>query len=74
MMLAGDEFGRTQQGNNNAYCQDDAISWLNWEIEEKGHALIRFVQRLTALRHQYPILRRNRFLTGQHVEEVGVRM
>jgi glycogen operon protein len=73
MMLGGDEFGRTQEGNNNAYCQDNAISWLNWEIEKKGNALIRFVQRLTALRHQYPILRRNRFLTGQYVEEVGVK-
>jgi isoamylase len=73
MMLAGDEFGRTQQGNNNAYCQDNAISWFNWEIEKKGNALIQFVQRLTGLRHQYPILRRNRFLTGQYVEEIGVK-
>ena len=73
MLLAGDEFGRTQQGNNNAYCQNNEISWINWDIGEKGSALIRFVQKLTALKHKYPILRRNRFLTGQYVEELGVK-
>ena len=73
MVLAGDEFGRTQQGNNNAYCQDTEISWLNWNIDEKGSALIQFVRKLTGLRHKYPILRRNRFLTGQYIEEVGVK-
>ena len=73
MLLAGDEFGRTQQGNNNAYCQDTEISWLNWNIGEKGNALIQFVQKLTRLRHEYPILRRNRFFTGQYVEELGVK-
>jgi isoamylase len=73
MILAGDEFGRTQNGNNNAYCQDTEISWLNWNITEKGKALIQFVKKLAHLRHKYPILRRNRFLTGQYVEEVGVK-
>jgi len=68
MLLAGDEFGRTQKGNNNAYCQDTEISWLDWNITEKGKALIQFVKKLTNLRHKYPILRRNRFLTGQCVE------
>ncbi|HEY4369404.1 MAG TPA: glycogen debranching protein GlgX [Steroidobacteraceae bacterium] len=65
MLLAGDEFGRTQQGNNNAYCQDNEISWLNWNLLDKGTGLIRFVQKLTALRRKYPILRRNRFLSGE---------
>ncbi len=46
MLLAGDEFGRTQGGNNNAYCQDNEISWLDWKLEEKGHNLVRFVSRL----------------------------
>ena len=73
MMLAGDEFGRTQQGNNNAYCQDSPISWLNWEIEEKGKHLIEFVKQLTTLRHKFPILRRNRWLTGWYDEELGVK-
>jgi glycogen operon protein len=73
MLLAGDEFGRTQQGNNNAYCQDNDISWLDWNIEQKGQALIRFVQRLTGLRHAYPILRRNRFLTGDYNAALDVK-
>ena len=72
-MLGGDEFGRTQNGNKNAYCQDDEISWLNWNIEEKGQSLIHFVRKLTGLRHSYPILRRNLFLTGEYVEELGVK-
>ena len=73
MLLAGDEFGRTQDGNNNAYCQDSEISWLNWEIEEEGQSLIGFVQQLTALRHKYPILRRSRFFTGAYNEELDVK-
>jgi isoamylase len=73
MLVAGDEFGRTQGGNNNAYCQDNEISWLNWNIEEKGRNLIQFVQELTALRHRYPILRRGRFLTGQIDDDAGVK-
>ena len=73
MLLAGDEFGRTQGGNNNAYCQDDEISWLDWKLEEKGKSLVQFVKKLTSLRHKYPILRRNLFLTGEYVEELGVK-
>jgi glycogen operon protein len=73
MLLAGDEFGRTQGGNNNAYCQDNEIGWLNWELQEKGQALIAFTRRLTNLRHRYPILRRNLFLSGQFSEELGVK-
>ena len=73
MLLAGDEFGRTQGGNNNAYCQDSEISWLNWEIAEKGQALIGFVRQLTQLRHKFPILRRSRFLTGEYNEELDVQ-
>ncbi len=73
MMLAGDEFGRTQKGNNNAYCQDNEISWLNWDIKEKGNCLISFVKKLTSLRHKYPILRRNLFLTGEYKEDLGVK-
>ncbi len=73
MLLAGDEFGRTQGGNNNAYCQDDEISWLNWEIEDKGNHLIDFVKQLTSLRHRFPILRRNRFYTGSYNEAMNVK-
>jgi glycogen operon protein len=73
MLLAGDEFGRTQNGNNNAYCQDSEISWVNWALEEKGESLIAFVKQLTKLRHNFAILRRNRFLTGAYNEELGVK-
>jgi isoamylase len=73
MLLAGDEFGRTQQGNNNAYCQDNAISWVDWKLAASNAALIRLVQKLTALRHKYAILRRNRFLTGAYDEELEVK-
>jgi glycogen operon protein len=73
MLLAGDEFGRTQQGNNNAYCQDNQIGWLNWRLAEKGQSLISFIKKLTRLRHKYAILRRNRFLTGDYDSELEVK-
>ena len=67
------EFARTQGGNNNAYCQDNEISWLDWNHDERAQRLIRFVQKLTGLRHQYPILRRTRFLTGRYDEKLEVK-
>ena len=73
MLLAGDEFARTQRGNNNAYCQDNEISWLDWAVKEKGESLIYFVRLLCVLRQRYPILRRNRFLTGMLDEELGIK-
>jgi isoamylase len=73
MLLAGDEFGRTQQGNNNAYCQDNEISWVNWEIDEYNRLLIDFTRRLIGVRKAFPILRRNRFLTGEYNAELDVR-
>lgn len=73
MLLAGDEFARTQEGNNNAYCQDNEISWIDWTLCEKNATQVRFVRQLTELRHKYPILRRNVFLNGQFVEDLGIR-
>ncbi|MGE3783054.1 MAG: glycogen debranching protein GlgX [Alphaproteobacteria bacterium] len=73
MVLAGDEFGRTQQGNNNAYCQDNEISWVDWDHDERGEALTRFVRKLTGLRRQYAVLRQSRFLTAQWNEELGIK-
>ncbi|MEO8158613.1 MAG: glycogen debranching protein GlgX [Betaproteobacteria bacterium] len=64
MLLAGDERGRTQQGNNNAYCQDNELSWLDWSPAPEREALTRFVQRLTALRHAHPTFRRRNFFAG----------
>jgi len=67
MLLSGDEFGRTQGGNNNAYCQDNEISWLDWARAEtpQGEALAAFVARLAALRHLHPSLRCAHFLHGK---------
>jgi glycogen operon protein len=65
MLLAGDEFLRSQGGNNNAYCQDNEINWLDWEgITPDGEAMIRFVRRLISLRHRFAILRSDTFLHG----------
>jgi glycogen operon protein len=72
MLLAGDEFGRTQGGNNNAYCQDNEISWIDWDIGEGGTELAEFVRRVIALRRSFPILRRSRFLTGEYNAELDV--
>ncbi|MBX6320230.1 MAG: glycogen debranching protein GlgX [Rhodospirillaceae bacterium] len=74
MLLAGDERGRTQNGNNNAYCQDNPISWINWEgVDEHGKRLADFVRRLIALRMRHPVLRRPRFLHGRTVSQRGLK-
>jgi isoamylase len=74
MILAGDEFARTQQGNNNAYAQDNEISWLNWDaIDEDGCDLIAFTRRLISMRQSQPMFRRGRFLIGAYNEELGVK-
>ncbi len=73
MIVAGDEFARTQYGNNNAYCQDSEVGWVNWAMDENGKSLLRFVRRLIKLRMAYPILRRNRFLVGTYNEAIGVK-
>jgi isoamylase len=70
MLLGGDEFGRTQGGNNNAYCQDNEISWIDWQYDGRGALLTRFVGRLAALRHRYPVLRQSRFVTGEWNEQL----
>src|ERR671938_2093184 len=73
MILAGDERARTQKGNNNAYCQDNELSWLDWKTDDAIERLIRFVNKLTGLRQKYPILRQKRFLPGVYNEELGVK-
>jgi isoamylase len=68
MLLGGDEFGRTQNGNNNAYCQDNELSWLNWEKrDEKQNAFFEFTRRLIQLRHQHPVFRRPKFFQGRRI-------
>jgi len=64
MLQAGDEFARTQRGNNNAYCQDSDISWVDWRLRDENRDLLEFVRLLTAIRRQHPELRRETFLRG----------
>jgi len=74
MIVAGDEFGRSQQGNNNAYCQDSEISWLDWTgIDEEGSNLLAFTKRLIALRHEHIVFHRDRFFHGQIIKGTGVK-
>ncbi len=67
MLVAGDEMGRTQGGNNNAYCQDNEISWLDWNLDERRRRLFEFTRRLIALRHANPVLQRRRFFRGEYI-------
>jgi glycogen operon protein len=67
MLLAGDELGHTQQGNNNAYCQDSPIAWLDWELSEEQRALLKFVRELIHLRKSEPVFRRRRFFQGRPI-------
>ena len=69
MLLGGDEIGRTQHGNNNAYCQDNEISWIDWEHVDE--TMLAFVQRIVALRRSDPVLRRRHFFSGQAVHGSG---
>jgi isoamylase len=73
MMLGGDEFGRTQRGNNNAYCQDNEISWFDWNIPPAEQKFLAFVRRLIALRRQHSVIRWPRFLHGHHRSPEGVK-
>ena len=69
MLLGGDELGRTQQGNNNAYCQDNEISWFDWARADSD--LLAFTRQLIALRRRHPVFRRRRFLSGADAHELG---
>ncbi|MGY3608702.1 MULTISPECIES: glycogen debranching protein GlgX [unclassified Bradyrhizobium] len=74
MLLAGDEFGHSQKGNNNAYAQDNETTWLDWmKISPEGRALREFTRKLIAMRKAFPILYRSRFLIGTHNEELDVK-
>ena len=65
MLLGGDEMGRTQHGNNNAYCQDNEISWFNWDIAEPCRELLEYVKKLVEFRRRHPVLRRTTFFGGE---------
>ncbi len=72
MFLAGDEFLHTQGGNNNAWCQNNEISWLDWRLAETNREMIRFVRELIAFRQRHPCLTRSRCFTGQPASSRGI--
>jgi isoamylase len=73
MLLAGDEFGRSQQGNSNAYCQDNEITWLDWQHQPRSRAVFDFTRRMIRFRRQHPVLRRTRFMHGRAQSGDGVK-
>ncbi len=73
MLCGGDELGRTQKGNNNAYCQDNEISWFDWKLDHAQRNLLEFVKRLIAFRKEHPVLRRRRFFQGRHIRGSEVK-
>ena len=73
MLLGGDEIGRTQQGNNNAYCQDNEISWYDWNLDERRLALLDFTRKVIALRQQHPSLHRRKWFQGRRIRGSEVK-
>ena len=73
MLLAGDEMGHTQQGNNNAYCQDNEISWLNWDLQPEDCNLLAVVRRLIALRKNHPVFHRRNFFHGRAIKGADIK-
>ena len=73
MLGAGDELGRTQRGNNNAYCQDNEISWVHWDLDARGEELLAFTREVFALRRRHPVLRRRSFFRGAPVAGDGTK-
>jgi glycogen operon protein len=73
MLCGGDEIGRTQRGNNNAYCQDNDVSWFDWHLDQPRRDLLEFTRNLIALRKQHPVLRRRRFFQGRHIRGSEVK-
>lgn len=73
LLTAGDERGRTQKGNNNAYCQDNEISWVNWDPSPSSEELHDFARRCISLRREFPVLRRNGFYTGAYDDRIGAK-
>lgn len=71
MLLAGDEFRRTQMGNNNAYCQDNEISWIDWTLYQQHEDIYEFCRNMIALRRNHPILRRDHYFTGELDPQTG---
>jgi glycogen operon protein len=73
MILSGDEFGRSKQGNNNTYCQDNELSWIDWSLDEQARQLLEFTRALIRLRHEHRVLHRRSFFQGRDIHGHEVR-
>jgi glycogen operon protein len=73
MLSHGDEMGRTQYGNNNAYAQDNETTWVDWSLEARQRAMLDFTRRVFSIRHKNPVLRRRSFLRGQSLDASGAK-
>jgi len=73
MLLVGDALGHTQQGNNNAYCQDNELSWMNWDLHSEDQELLKFVRKVIALRKAHPVFRRRSFFQGRAIKGNGIK-
>ncbi len=73
MLLGGDEFGRTQQGNNNAYCQDNALSWLSWDHDKTAKIQLEYTRGLIKMRNEHPVFRRPKFFQGRRIRGQEVK-
>jgi isoamylase len=72
MLLGGDEFGRTQQGNNNTYCQDSELSWFDWALSQSNQDLLAFTRRLIQLRQEHPVFTRRHWFQGREIHGSGI--
>ena len=73
MILGGDEFGRTQQGNNNTYCQDSELNWFNWNWDDEGKSLFEFTRKLIRFRKDHPVFRRPKYFKGKRIFDLDVK-
>ncbi|HAE37337.1 MAG TPA: glycogen debranching enzyme GlgX [Candidatus Riflebacteria bacterium] len=73
MLCGGDEICRTQHGNNNAYCQDNEISWLNWNLSEESRQMLEFTSKIISIRREHPALHRTKFFQGRQIRGSNVR-
>jgi isoamylase len=73
MLCSGDEIGKTQGGNNNAYCQDNETSWLDWDLDDRRQALLGFTMRMIRIRKEQPVLQRRRFFRGAHFHDSSLK-
>ncbi|WP_121968335.1 glycogen debranching protein GlgX [Leptolyngbya sp. BC1307] len=72
MLIAGDEMGRSQLGNNNTYCHDNELSWIDWQLPDENKALLRYTQRLIDLVHDHPVFRRRHWFYGREIHGSGI--